>query len=177
MKLIKVFTLLFAIIFCYSSTQAQDFQKNLGVKCDCIPGEGSCNTSCTFSECCICYTKGQNAACGCYWGVAVCKTGKVGTLNGFTDPKKVFDDLDPKATVNFNFKNFKNLISFFSNMKINNDKFQEVLQATQSKYNYSSGYINISNDDFELLLKEYLNLINQLDIEQQNDLNLFIKTI
>ena len=62
-------------------------------------------------------------------------------------------------------------------MKINNDKFQEVLQATQSKYNYSSGYINISNDDFELLVKEYLNLINQLDIEQQNDLNLFIKTI
>ncbi len=62
-------------------------------------------------------------------------------------------------------------------MKINNDKFQEVLQATQSKYNYSYGYINISNDDFELLLKEYLNLINQLDIEQQNDLNLFIKTI
>lgn len=37
--------------------------------------------------------------------------------------------------------------------------------------------VKINNEDFNLMLKEYSNLIQQLNDSQKNDLNIFIKSL
>lgn len=47
-----------------------------GPKCDCQPpASGSCSADCKLSACCICYNpKTEDAGCGCYFGIASCRS-------------------------------------------------------------------------------------------------------
>lgn len=50
-----------------------------GVNCIVPTGFTSCNSSCTFSECCVVWdpTK-ETGGCGCFFGISTCKTRKIG---------------------------------------------------------------------------------------------------
>lgn len=54
-----------------------------GATCNCLPpGTASCSVSCLFSSCCICWDpKKETGSCGCYFGIALCKTAAIGATN------------------------------------------------------------------------------------------------
>lgn len=52
--------------------------------CNCGTGFSSCTADCLFSDCCICWDpKKSEGACGCYFGIAKCRTALIGA-NSFS---------------------------------------------------------------------------------------------
>lgn len=113
MKKIKSVLLLLALNFCMLSSYAQE-NRVVGSTCTCGAGQSMCVSDCTFSECCICWNPGtQNGACGCYWGVATCKSAKIDASRGLTMDDNTFGEVNPEAKISFKFDAFKKLSTFF----------------------------------------------------------------
>jgi hypothetical protein len=49
------------------------FTQKLTVNCNCQPEDRGCSAIGAYSECCICCTAPQSAACGVYFGLASCQ--------------------------------------------------------------------------------------------------------
>lgn len=47
--------------------------QKLSVNCNCQPDDRECSATGSMSECCICCTPPQSAACGVYFGIASCQ--------------------------------------------------------------------------------------------------------
>lgn len=50
-----------------------------GITCNCTPTQAFCKAECIFSECCLCWNPStETGSCGCYFGVAKCRTSLIG---------------------------------------------------------------------------------------------------
>lgn len=176
---IKTLLLILVLNVSFLAVNAQQQSNKLaGATCSCGIGQSTCNSNCTFSDCCVCWNgTTQNGGCGCYWGVATCKATPITASKGISMDDNIFGDVHPDAKITFHFENFKKLSSFFQGEKISTINFENVVNSTSSKYNSTHDNASISNDDFTILLKEYSNMIIQLDENQKNKLNIFIKSL
>lgn len=177
-------SLLIGSTFSPTITIAQNTkQATLGTNCQCGEKQATCISTCTFSDCCICWDPAtQNGACGCYFGVAVCKTGdKPQTPEGLSINDLNFQDVSNTANVTFRLEKFRKVKTFFATEKINTDSFENVINQTSSKYlngesNNNDG-LKITAKDYSSILKEYAKLISQLNAEQKSLFGVFLKSL
>lgn len=178
MKICKFFITFLIINFTFITVQVQAQSNYVGATCQCGAGQSTCSANCTFSDCCVCWTATtQNGACGCYFGIASCKTEKIDDPKNLTMDENIFGEVNPNAQITFHFDNFKKLITFFDKKGINTNEFKNTINSTSSKYLQINDNAKISNNDFSNLLTVYASLIKQLDAAQKNDLNIFIKSL
>jgi hypothetical protein len=178
MKTIKTFLTILAANFVFFAAHAQTQERVAVSSCQCGPGQSTCNSNCIFSDCCVCWnTATQSGSCGCFWGIATCKTGKIDAARGQSTDDNIFGEVHPEARITFHFEKFRKLISFFENKKRNTGELQNAIGSTSSKYSQTDDNTRICNEDFTILLTAYSNLIRQLDESQKNDLNIYIKSL
>ena len=145
---------------------------NLGsATCSCSPGFSYCEADCFFSACCICWDPNkETGSCGCYFGIAKCKTAAIGTNSVNADPhsikiyqhrllvyfeflKQIPSDLSPLE------ESFKMLLKYsVPDTKSNNN---EVVMANENYYDdfYKTytNYINSLTENDKKLVIEYIN--------------------
>jgi len=92
---------------------------DVGSTCNCAPGSSSCKSECIFSDCCICWDpKKETGACGCYYGIAKCKTAAIGTAASDADTH----------TIQFHPQKFHEFMKFLKNFSIDLSPVQEAYE-------------------------------------------------
>ncbi|MBS1509852.1 MAG: hypothetical protein JST86_03375 [Bacteroidetes bacterium] len=173
------------LVFCINSLFAQSANSAVpggggsGSNCTCTaPASSTCNASCTFSDCCICWNPNtQTGACGCYLGVASCKNQNNSASSGMTMGSSQFGVVNPDANISFHFEKFSKLFAYFKSKGIKADALQTDYNSVKSKYTLTGQKIHIANDDLGTILAEYSKIIDTLDDMQKADLNIFIKSL
>ena len=170
----KYITLIFATLFIVNISFSQNF---VAPTCSCVkPSNATCNSTCTFSDCCICFNPTtQNGACGCYWGVATCRSENTTSNSSLSSTN--FGTLNPNAKISFSFEKFNLLFDFFRSKEISPVEMENVFTGIRPNYALTGSKVLIDNNDFGRLLSEYSKLIDRLDPKQKEDLNNYIKSI
>lgn len=178
MKQIKTILCLLIMNFFALASFAQGTSKTAGATCNCTGGQSSCNSTCTFSDCCVCWSPStQNGACGCYWGVASCKTSKINADKGLVSNDNIFGEVNPEANVVFHFAKFRSVFTFFDKLKISRSNLESIVNTLTAKYKPVDDNARLQTDEFQAILNEYGRLIQQLTDSQKSDFNIFIKTL
>ncbi len=173
----SLFVILFLVNFAYGQNEPNYAAPGGGATCTCTaPSTSTCTADCLFSTCCVCWNPNtQTGACGCYYGIATCRTemnSAASTMNTSN-----FGNLSPHVKIKFSFEKFNLLFDFFKSKSIGVNTFENSFGTIKSKYILTGKKIDISNTDFAQILTEYSRLIDLLDTKQKNDLNIFIKSI
>ena len=126
--------------------------------CNCAPGFSSCIAGCRFSECCICWNPEKSeGACGCFFGVARCKTALIGASSVSSEPHniKLFHHRFEK------YLEFLNQIPF--NSKPLADAFKVLLKNGIPDSKSSNGEVILVNENnYDAFYKSYTKYVESL---------------
>lgn len=130
--------------------------------CTVPAGWTSCNTSCMFSECCIVWNpKESEGGCGCWFGVAKCKTGLIASK------LEISNKSSADATVKFSFDRFNEFINFLNSKSILTDSILLGFNNFKRNYTLSPGMISVQSNHYIEFEDAYINFINKLTNEQK----------
>ncbi|MFZ4056864.1 MAG: hypothetical protein ACOYKE_01945 [Ferruginibacter sp.] len=160
-------TLVSISAFCQTTTKVESVST-----CTCAGGLSQCNSSCFFSNCCICFDQNVNeGACGCYFGIAICKSEKKTVASTATSK---IGNVQENAKIQFAFDRFAAYISFMKTKRISDLSLDAAFQTFKSKYSKGTGFQSVTPADINPFLTSYDNLINKLTIDQKTVLMNYI---
>ena len=166
-KIIMAFSFLLAGFCGY----AQSGNLASGSNCTVPAGWSSCNASCWFSDCCIVFNpRTSEAGCGCWFGVALCSTGPIGSSFNATGTT------GSEANIKFSFERFNELISYLKSIKAETAGISTSFGSFQAKYPGLTGKVSVSTSDYIDFQQRYQVLINGLSMDQKLSVSNFIKT-
>jgi hypothetical protein len=100
-------------------------------ECNCSPGQASCSAETWASDCCICCSAGQSAACGTYGGIASCKCSGGGEVP--SDGRRQTGESGAKTAVNIYPNRFFEIFTFAEKNSINVVDIRKQLRITLKK--------------------------------------------
>lgn len=145
------------VVFCQSERVPA-----LGPHCYCIKGQGSCFADCFFSECCLCYDAGkEDGGCGCYFGIAICRSGKIET------EKTNLQVSSPHSHAFFYFANFEKFLNHVVSKNITTVEIAKDfdLFKVNSETKEEKGFVK--TEDYITFQQKYFKFIESLPEEQK----------
>jgi hypothetical protein len=135
-----------------------------GANCYC-PNLANCKTDCLFSRCCICWdaTKSEGS-CGCYFGIAKCKTAPIGKDNAENNGGK-----HDKHEVNIYPSRFREFFVFLEGEKIKSEKLVTgfELLASASIKSERAEEAKVNSDQYNAFVDEFEHYLNSLDAKER----------
>ena len=114
-------------------------------------------------------------ACGCYFGIASCKTANLARPAKLDNTS--WNEVDPNSKINFSFTQFSKLFPYFKQHKIECSALETIFNKTSAQYKSAVGMVSVKNDEYSEIVKEYSKLIENLSFSEKTDLNVFIKSL
>jgi hypothetical protein len=146
-----------------------------GPKCDCQPpANGSCSADCKFSSCCVCYNpKTEDAACGCYFGIASCRAEARDTSHSHRLA------VTGKHTVTIYNRKIQEMFGYLKNtFKVQPELFSsyDILKSRSARIASTENY-KADNASYEKFVDQYKLFVRSLNETQKQELRNYIKNI
>ncbi len=142
-----------------------------GSHCYC-PTLASCNSDCFFSSCCICWNPSNSeGACGCYFGIAKCKTAAIGKDGAQNNGGK-----HETHEVNIFPSRFKEFFAYLEAEKIKSDKLKssfELLASASTKTDKAE-QTRVNSGQYNTFAGEFENFIIGLEDEVRSKVLAYI---
>ena len=168
MKMKKLIAFLI-LIFTISISFAQSLVPDDGPTCSC-PAQSTCNATCTLSDCCICWDPNTSeGACGCYFGIASCKSSKKPKTPAITGSPAV-------RKVVFKFEAFNKFLNFLETSKIDYQQIQPIYKRLSEKYNNPSGNVQIDPEDMDIFYDAYFKIMQSLSASDKIAVTDYLKS-
>ena len=126
--------------------------------CNCGSGYASCSVDCLFSACCVCWDpKKSEGACGCYFGIAKCKTALIGANSFSAEPH----------SIKVYHRRFEAYLEFLKDLPSDSYPLQEAFKTlvkfgTPDSKSNEGERILVNENKYDDFYKSYTDFINAL---------------
>jgi hypothetical protein len=145
------------------------------ITCNCSTSQASCKAECTFSECCLCWNPSvETGSCGCYFGVAKCRSSLIG--------RESAAGLDHK--IRFYPQRFERLVAHLRQREVKVDSlemaFRSLVSSASNSVRSTTGQVerlDVPEQAYGQFFSTYYNCLSTGGSQVQQTVDAYLKSI